>query len=218
MILAAGRGERMRPLTDSTPKALLQVGGKPLIQYHIEALVQAGMREIVVNHAWLGDRIVKALGNGHRYGARIRYSPEGWPAMGTGGGILRAMAMLGAQPFLVVNADVWTDFPFASLSAAPRGLAYLVLVDNPPHHPKGDFTLHDGLLQSDGGPKLTFSGIGVYRPALFAGCRPEAFSLGPLLQQAARAGLVTAEHYRGQWHDVGTPQRLRALDKLLREQ
>ncbi len=211
MILAAGRGERMRPLTDHTPKPLLAVRGRPLIEYHILALAAAGIRELVINHAHLGEQIVAALGDGRRFGIHIRYSPES-PALETGGGIFRALSLLGDAPFVVVNGDVWSDYDFARLPSEPEGLAHLVLVDNPPHHPEGDFVLRGGRVQAQGGKKLTFSGIGVYRPQLFSGCRPGVFPLTPLLRAAMARAQVSGEHYTGIWCDVGTPERLRALD------
>ncbi len=211
MILAAGRGERMRPLTDHTPKPLLAVRGRPLIEYHILALAAAGIRELVINHAHLGEQIVAALGDGRRFGVHIRYSPES-PALETGGGIFRALSLLGDAPFVVVNGDVWSDYDFARLPSEPEGLAHLVLVDNPPHHPEGDFVLRGGRVQAQGGKKLTFSGIGVYRPQLFSGCRPGVFPLTPLLRAAMARAQVSGEHYTGIWCDVGTPERLRALD------
>jgi MurNAc alpha-1-phosphate uridylyltransferase len=214
MILAAGRGERMRPLTDRTPKPLLPVAGKPLIVWHIERLVAAGFVELVINHAHLGDRIEQALGDGGQYGARIRYSAEG-TALDTGGGIHRALPLLGDLPFVVVNGDVWTDYPFEQLQGQPRGLAHLVLVDNPAHHPGGDFGLNDAQVTADGARCLTFSGIGAYRPALLASASAEKFPLAPLLRGAARAGEVTGEHYRGHWHDVGTPDRLHEVSALV---
>jgi len=212
MILAAGRGERMRPLTDHTPKPLLQVRGRPLIEYHIHALAAAGMRELVINHAHLGEQIVAALGDGRRFGVRIHYSPES-PALETGGGIFRALSLLGDAPFVVVNGDVWTDYAFARLPREPEGLAHLVLVDNPPHHPEGDFALREGRVHAQGESKLTFSGIGVYRPQLFSDCRPGAFPLAPLLRAAMARAQVSGEHHDGIWCDVGTPERLRALDE-----
>ncbi len=217
MILAAGRGERMRPLTDRTPKPLLTVAGKPLIQYHLERLARAGVREVVINHAWLGGQIEQALGDGRRFGLHIRYSPEPEGALETGGGILRALPLLAGEAFLVINGDVWCDCPLAPLLHPPFGLAHLLLVDNPPHHPAGDFHLAGDRVQAAGEPRLTFSGIGVYRPALFAGCEPGAFPLAPLLRRAMRAGQVSGEHYRGRWLDVGTPARLQALERMLRE-
>jgi len=211
MILAAGRGERMRPLTDRIPKPLLTVAGKALIVYHIEALVQAGIRDLVINHAHLGEQIEAALGDGAGFGARIRYCPEPPGALDTGGGILNALPLLGAAPFAVINADVWTDYPFTRLPAEPPGRAHLVLVDNPVHHPEGDFALRDGHVHRDGGPRLTFSGIGVYRPELFDGCTPGRFPLAPLLREAMDAAMVGGEHYGGRWLDVGTPERLAEL-------
>lgn len=216
MILAAGRGERMRPLTDHTPKPLLQAGERRLIEYHLDALARAGFVDVVINHAHLGAQIEQALGDGSRYGVRIRYSPEGEKALETGGGIFRALPLLGDGPFLVVNGDVWTDYPFAQIPREPAGLAHLVLVDNPPQHPQGDFALVGSLMRNDGPERLTFSGIGVYRPELFANCVPGAFPLAPLLRRAAEAGQVGGEHYRGRWMDIGTPERLAQLDRLLR--
>jgi Nucleoside-diphosphate-sugar pyrophosphorylase involved in lipopolysaccharide biosynthesis/translation initiation factor 2B, gamma/epsilon subunits (eIF-2Bgamma/eIF-2Bepsilon) len=215
MILAAGRGERMRPLTDHTPKPLLRAGRHTLIEYHILALAQAGIRDLVVNHAHLGAQIEQALGDGSRYGVQIRYSPEG-EALETGGGIFRALPLLGAEPFVVVNGDIWTDYPYAALPAAPSGLAHLVLVDNPPQHPGGDFVLEgDGQVREGGGVRLTFSGIGVYRPELFAGCHPGRFPLAPLLRAAMARGQVSGERYGGGWIDVGTPERLAGLARRL---
>lgn len=214
LILAAGRGERMRPLTDTTPKPLLKAGGRRLIEYHIEALAAAGITELVINHAHLGAQIEAALGEGERYGVRIRYSPEG-TALETGGGILHALPLLGPAPFLVINGDIWTDFPFSHLPPVPRGLAHLVLVDNPPHHPEGDFALVRGVVQPAGGPQFTFAGIGLYRPELFAGCRSGRFPLAPLLREAIAQRQVHGEHYRGRWTDIGTPERLAALEAEL---
>jgi MurNAc alpha-1-phosphate uridylyltransferase len=219
MLLAAGRGERMRPLTDHTPKPLLEVGGKALIVWHVERLAQAGIRELVVNHAHLGQMIEQALGDGAAWGLRIRYSAEGeGRALETGGGILRALPLLDDRPFLVVNADIWSDIQFDRLVLPPDALAHLVLVDNPPHHPRGDFHLAAGRVHAHGEPRLTFSGVGVYRPALFDGCAPGPFPLAPLLRTAMQAGRVSGEHYRGRWVDVGTPQRLVELDRALAAQ
>lgn len=215
MILAAGRGERMRPLTDHTPKPLLQAGGRALIEYHIGHLVAAGITELVINHAHLGAQIEAALGDGSRYGATIRYSAEE-TALETAGGIFNALPLLGDEPFVVVNGDVWSDYPFAQLPTSITGLAHLVLVDNPPQHAKGDFALIGGRVAADGETKLTFSGISVLSPRLFEGCSPGAFPLAPLLRQAMARGLVSGEHYRGRWYDIGTPQRLQALDDALR--
>jgi N-acetyl-alpha-D-muramate 1-phosphate uridylyltransferase len=218
MILAAGRGERMRPLTDRTPKPLLRAAGKPLIQFHVERLAAAGMRELVVNHAHLGQQIEVELGDGSRFGVSIRYSPEGeGDALETGGGIFKALPLLGPDPFLVVNADVWTDCPFADLvqGLAADDLAHLMLIENPSHHPKGDFALDGGRVSSDGSPRYTFSGIGIYRPELFADCTPGAFPLAPLLRRAMDQGRVGGRLYCGHWYDIGTPQRLATLDRWL---
>ncbi len=216
MILAAGRGERMRPLTDHTPKPLLPVAGRPIIVHLIERLRAAGFRDLVVNLAHRGDRLAAALGDGSRHGVCIRYSPEGQEGLETGGGIFHALPLLTTDPFVVVNGDIWTDYPFERLPVALDGHAHLVLVDNPEHHPHGDFRLEEGRVRAEGEPRLTFSGIGVYAHALFAGCRPGKFPLAPLLRAAMRAGLVSGEHYRGRWYDLGTPQRLAALDETLR--
>ncbi len=220
MILAAGRGERMRPLTDHTPKPLLSAGGKPLIVWHIERLVRAGITDLVINHAHLGVQIEQALGDGSRFGARIRYSDEG-TALETAGGIAFALHLLGEQPFAVVNGDVYCDYEFTHLPQRAAALAnssdtaHLVLVDNPAHHPKGDFGLHAARL-SDTAPKLTFSGIGLYKPQLFADIpRGTKAPLAPLLREQIAAGKVSGEHHRSMWVDVGTPQRLEELDRQL---
>jgi MurNAc alpha-1-phosphate uridylyltransferase len=215
MLLAAGRGERMRPLTDTTPKPLLRIGGQTMIERHIHALARAGITELVINHAHLGEQLVTALGDGHAYGVRITWSAESGGALETGGGIFNALPLLGEAPFLVVNTDIWTDFPFASLPAEIDGLAYLVMVDNPAHHAGGDFSLSAGRLSQSGPAMLTFSGIGVYRPTLFAGCSPGAFPLAPLLRRAMDAGQVSGEHYRGSWFDIGTPGRLEAVNRVV---
>lgn len=217
LILAAGRGERLRPLTDHTPKPLLAAGGKPLIEHTLLAMVTAGFREFVVNLAHLGEQIQDYLGDGSRYGASIVYSPEGDAALETGGGIFRAMPLLEGGPFAVVNGDLATDFPYSRLLAQPKGLAHLVLVPNPPHHPKGDFCIEPtGLLSATAEPRNTFSGIGVYRPELFAGCQPGKFPLAPILRSAMSAGQVTGELYSGFWMDIGTVERLQEFDERLR--
>jgi MurNAc alpha-1-phosphate uridylyltransferase len=215
MILAAGRGERMRPLTDRTPKPLLTAGGRPLIEHTIESLVRSGFVDIVVNTAYLGDQIEAHLGHGASLGARIAYSAEG-EALETGGGIYRALPLLGEDPFLVVNGDVATDYPFGRLRSQPSGLAHLVLVSNPSHHPRGDFALHDGMVLDSVDGRFTFSGVGVYRPELFAGCSPGKFPLAPLLRRAMADGLVSGEVYAGFWMDIGTIDRLQAFDEYLR--
>ena len=217
MILAAGRGERMRPHTDTIPKPLLKVGGQSLIEYHIKHLVTEGFTEIVINHAHLGEQIERALGNGHRYGAQIYYSPES-SALETGGGIFNALPLLGDEPFLVVNGDIWCNYPFANLPHSLTGLAHLILINNPEHHPQGDFHLDKHRIYQEGIPRLTFSGIGVYHPDLFNDCFLGSFSTVPLLRKAMQAGQVSGEHYEGQWMDIGTPQRLQQLEQILIEE
>lgn len=217
MILAAGKGERLRPLTLHTPKPLVRAAGVPLIEYHVRALAAAGFRELVINHAWLGAQIEDYLGDGERFGVSIAYSAEGEP-LETGGGIFRALPLLGDEPFLVVNGDIWTDYPFAGLCRPLAGLAHLVLVDNPAHHPEGDFRLlEDGRITdaAAGLDRLTYSGIAVLAPALFAGCRPGAFKLAPLLRQAMADGRVGGERFAGRWVDVGTHERLAEVERLL---
>lgn len=218
MILAAGKGERMRPLTLHTPKPLVPAAGKPLIEYHLEALARAGITEVVINHAWLGQQIEDHLGDGSRFGLKIRYSPEGEP-LETGGGIFKALPLLGGAPFLLVNGDIWTDYDFAGLCRPLQGLAHLVLVDNPGHHGRGDFHLRDGqVADGDDAPgTLTFSGVSVLDPALFAGCQPGAFKLAPLLRRAMAAGQVSGEHFTGCWVDVGTLERLADVERLIGE-
>jgi MurNAc alpha-1-phosphate uridylyltransferase len=218
IILSAGQGTRMRPLTDHTPKPLLVAAGRCLIEYHLAALVSAGITEIVVNHARLGEQIEQTLGDGSAYGAHIRYSAEGSDPLETGGGIYKALPLLGDDPFIAVNADIWTDYPFIQLLTEPQGLAHLVLVDNPVQHPAGDFGLNNGMLTEQAEDKLTFSGIGVYRPALFSDCAPGKFPLTPLLRRAIRLGQVSGEHYTGDWMDIGTPERLQTLDQFLKVQ
>jgi len=217
MILAAGRGNRMRPLTDHTPKPLLQAGGKALIAHQIERLKRAGFRDLVINHAHLGEQIEQELGDGTHLGVRIHYSAEGQDkALETGGGIFKALPLLGPGPFLVTNGDVWCDFDYADLCLADGDLAALVLVDNPSHNSNGDFALKAERVGTDGDARLTFSGIGIYHPDLFAGCEPGAFPLAPLLKKAMAAGRVGGLYHWGCWLDVGTPERLQALDRMLR--
>ncbi|UFQ97282.1 N-acetylmuramate alpha-1-phosphate uridylyltransferase MurU [Pseudomonas wenzhouensis] len=218
MILAAGKGERMRPLTLHTPKPLVKAAGVPLIEYHIRALAAAGFTELVINHAWLGQQIEDYLGDGSRFGVRIVYSAEGEP-LETGGGIFKALPLLGDEPCLVVNGDVFTDYDFAALRKPLAGLAHLVLVNNPAHHPQGDFVLaagrvHDGEATSE---RMTYSGLAVLHPRLFASSRPGAFKLAPLLREAMTAGQVSGEHYAGCWVDVGTHERLAEVERLLQE-
>ena len=217
MLLAAGRGERMRPLTDAAPKPLLTVGGKRLIEYHLERLAAAGFDEVVINTAWLGDMIEATLGGGKRYGLAITYSHERPEALETGGGIFHALPLLGSAPFLLVNGDVWTDIDFGALRRDPPAgsLAHLVLVSNPPQHPRGDFVLDQGRVSESEGLRHTYSGVGIYRPELFAGCEPGKFPLLPLLRRAIAAGRLTGELHAGRWYDIGTVERLQALDAEL---
>ncbi len=228
LIFAAGRGERMRPLTDTLPKPLLAVGGKPLIEWHLDKLAAIGVSDVVINVAHLAGHIEAALGDGARWRLRIHYSREGDVALETGGGMLHALPLLGDAPFLLVNGDVWSDVDYARLPLEPAGLAHLVLVDPPAHSPAGDFHLRaDGAVEADGEPRLTYAGIGVYHPRLLTGWRgvvghapgsresPPRFPLAPLLRAAMRDGRVSGEHHQGRWVDVGTPQRLAALDRAL---
>lgn len=232
LIFAAGLGERMRPLTDTTPKPLLPAGGKPLIEWHLEKLAAIGIREVVVNTSWLAEQFPQALGDGSRWGIDLHCIYEGATPLETGGGMWNALPFLrdGDDAFIAVNGDVWTDYDFSRLPDEPAGEAHLVLVDNPPQHPRGDFALRDGGgVDSDGETKLTFAGIGVYRPSLFddwrdiignapgAGETPPRFKLAPLLRAAMARGAVTGEHHRGRWTDVGTPERLAELDVSLRQ-
>ena len=215
MILAAGRGERMRPLTDHTPKPLLPVAGKPLIEHQVERVAEAGFRRIVINHAWLGEQIEEQLGDGSRWMLSIDYSAEG-EALETGGGIHRALPLL-PDPFLVINGDIWTDIDYRSLRIAKGDLATLVMVPNPQHNPEGDFALQGDRLHHEAGhgERLTFSGIGVYRHALFAGCAPGKFPLAPLLREAMQQGRVGGVRHEGLWIDVGTQERLAQLEASL---
>lgn len=236
MILAAGRGERMRPLTDVSPKPLLKVGGKPLIVWHLERLAGAGFKEVVINHAHLGAQIENALGNGARWGLSIHYSPEK-VALETAGGIANALDLLakntnGSEPFLVVNGDIYTEIDFkspvsifnAGLQANTRAdsggiknvMAHLVLVDNPLQHPNGDFAIEGNRLKNDGKQMLTFSGVGVYHPDFFADVvKGQPAKLAPLLRKAIENKVATAQYYQGVWHDIGTPERLKSLDESL---
>jgi len=233
MILAAGRGERMRPLTDHTPKPLLQVAGKPLLQWHLEGLANAGFRSVVINIAHLGAQIKQFVGDGRRWSMHVRFSQEPEGALETAGGIAMAQPWSTAPeapeqaspsepdaPFLVINADIWTDWPRTTAFEIARdmqtanALAHVVLVDNPPHHPQGDFELEGS--RSRG--RLTFSGIGIYRSALFSGIQPgQRAALAPLLRQAMAAGQCTASHYRGKWSDIGTPERLNEINAAMSE-
>lgn len=218
MILAAGKGERMRPLTLHTPKPLLPAGGVPLIEHQLQALLRAGYRDIVINHAWLGEQIEEYLGDGERFGAHIRYSPEGEP-LETGGGIFKALPLLGDGAFVIVNGDVWSSYDYSRLRLPEGALAHLVMVNNPDHHPSGDFALNEGRLADlpAAGQPLTYSGIAVLHPALFEGCAEGAFKLAPLLRKAMADGRVTGEHFSGPWVDVGTPERLAEVEQRLAE-
>ena len=216
MLLAAGRGERMRPLTDATPKPLLHVAGRPLIEWHLERLAAAGFREVVINLSWLGEQIPAALGQGERWGLSIVYSREPWPALETGGGIFQALPLLGPEPFLLVNGDVYTDVDFRSLSLQPGDLAQLLLVPNAAHHVKGDFCLDGGRITDNGSSTLTYAGISVLSPGLFAGCTSGKFPLAPLLFAARDAGRLGGQRHDGYWLDVGTVERLAELDAHLR--
>jgi MurNAc alpha-1-phosphate uridylyltransferase len=212
MILAAGRGERLRPLTDTLPKPLVKVRGKPLIEHHIQALAAAGFREIVINQGHLGDLLREKIGDGGRWDISIHWSDEQPTALETGGGIHRALPLLGSAPFLVVNGDIWTDYPFARLRAVKCDWAHLVMIANPAHNPRGDFALLGARIHNEGEEKLTFSGIGVYHPRLFDGCEPGKFSVVPLLRSAMKNHLVTGEHYAGCWDDIGTLARLESIE------
>ncbi len=227
LIFAAGLGERMRPLTSHTPKPLLTAGGRPLIAWHLDKLASIGVREVVVNVSWLADRFAPVLGDGAAFGLRIHYAHEGPRPLETGGGMLHALRWLGDAPFIAVNGDIWTDYDFARLPRSPAGDAHLVLVDNPDHHPDGDFALEGSRVTLEGAARLTFSGVGVYRPGLLDAWRqvigplpdtdaePPRFKLAPVLRAAIAAGRVRGEYHRGAWTDVGTPERLASLDATL---
>lgn len=215
MLLAAGLGTRMRPLTDHTPKPLLKVAGKPLIAWHLERLAAAGFREVVINCAWLGEQIEDYVGDGSQFGLNIKISREAQP-LETGGGIFRALSLLGADPFAVINSDVWTDYPLQQLRDVRPQCGHLVMVDNPGHLTRGDFFRNtDGTLSEQGvGKKFTYAGIAVFHPDLFRGCSDGVFPLRPLFVKAMQEGLLTSEYYRGQWLDVGTPERLLEAERL----
>jgi len=215
MLLAAGRGERMRPITDSLPKPLVAVGGRPLIAWHLAAFARAGMREVVINLSWLGNQLREALGDGRDYGVSITYSEEGPVPLETGGGIFRAVPLLGPGPFLVVNADIWTDINFSRLTLEPEAHAHLVLIPNPPHHPRGDFGLDGDLVVNRETDRFTYSGVGVYRPEFFSGCTAERFPLLPLLNRAIAERRARGHVHRGDWCDVGTAERLAKLKARL---
>lgn len=213
MILAAGRGERLRPLTDTIPKALVEVRGRSLLERHLDTLGDAGIDDVVINLGWLGEKIVERVGSGSRYGLNIVYSPEGDNVLDTGGGIHNALPMLGRDTFLVVNADIFTDMPVPDLELPTDALGHLVLVATPDDREAGDFDLHDGLVQNSALRPLTFSGVAIYRPEFFAGCEAGRFSVVPMLRDAADAGRLGGSVYDGLWADVGTRQRLDAIDR-----
>lgn len=217
MILAAGRGQRMMPLTANTPKPLLKIADKPLIVWHLERLAKAGFKEIVINHAYLGQKIEDALGDGEKWDVNIEYSQEA-KALETAGGIANALPILGESPFLVINGDVFCEIDFSQLKKVliKPNLAHLVMVQNPPQHPNGDFVLHEGHLVMSGDQKLTFSGVGVYSPRLFQDVvKGEPAKLAPLLISAMKAGLITGECFEGIWHDIGTPKRLAQINSMM---
>jgi MurNAc alpha-1-phosphate uridylyltransferase len=211
MILAAGRGERMRPLTDTVPKPLLRARGRALIEHHFASLARAGITEIVVNLGWLGEKLREHVGDGRAFGVRVAWSEEGYPPLETGGGIERALPLLGSAPFWLVNGDVFCDYAIAVRGLPPGTLAHLVLVPNPPQHPAGDFALEAGRVSNATAGRLTYSGLAILDPALVAGAKPGRFPLAPLLRAAADRGAVSGERYEGSWSDVGTPERLAAL-------
>jgi MurNAc alpha-1-phosphate uridylyltransferase len=215
MLLAAGRGERMRPLTDHTPKPLLLAGDRPLIVWHLEALAHAGVREVIINLSWLGPQIRAALGDGREFGLQIHYSEEGSPPLETGGGIFQALPLLGPEPFLVVNGDTFTDIDVSTLRLSTAADARLVLVPNPPQHPRGDFGLAGEAVVDREPRPFTYSGIGIFSPRLFAGCAAGQFPLRPLLNRAIAAGRLQGQLHAGQWLDIGTPERLAGLNRML---
>ena len=214
MILAAGRGERLRPLTDRTPKPLLPVAGRPMIEYTLEALASAGLTDIIINLAYLGNQIKSHLGNGQRFGAIINYSDEGETGLETAGGIIHALPLLGNEPFLLINGDIATDFPLSTLKTIKPELAHLVLVPNPEHHPKGDFGLDHDRVMEKAATIYTYSGIGVYHPNLFIDCKPGKARLGPLLRQTIKNKRISGEFFDGFWKDIGSRQRLEELNDL----
>jgi N-acetyl-alpha-D-muramate 1-phosphate uridylyltransferase len=215
MLLAAGRGERLRPITDSLPKPLVRVGGRPLIAWHLARLSQAGVREVVINLSWLGDQLRAALGDGREFGVRISWSEEGPVPLETGGGILKALPLLAPGPFLVVSADIWTDIDFARIGIPEDSRAHLVLIPNPPHHPRGDFALEDGRVVDRETDRFTYGNVGIYRSELFDGFNPGRFPLLAALRRGMAARQVSGEIHRGAWCDVGTPERLAGLEKRL---
>jgi len=217
MILAAGRGERLRPLTDTVPKSLVEVRGKSLLHRHLERLGAAGIEKVVINLGWLGEKVIEAFGAGSDFGLEITYSQEGDNVLETGGGILKALPFLGSDPFLVMNADVFTDMPVPDIALDDACLGHLVMVATPAYRDRGDFDLRDGLVRNSENAGLTFSGIAIYRPALFDGCEAGRFPLAPLLREAADARQLSGSLYEGTWEDVGTQQRLDELNQTKRD-
>lgn len=229
LIFAAGLGERMRPLTNHTPKPLLVAGGKPLIVWHLEKLAALGVRDVVVNTSWLAEQFPATLGDGAQWGLRLHYSYEGPMPLETGGGMWHALPLLGSDPFLLVNGDIWIDYDFARLPREPAGLAHLVMVDRPGHATHGDFALDDdGRVRADGSTRLTYAGLGIYRPQLLDGWQDitadadttgdkPRFRLAPILKAYMPSGQISGEHHRGRWTDVGTPERLAQLDANLNQ-
>ena len=215
MILSAGRGERLRPLTDRVPKSLVEVKGQSLLQRHLENARKAGITDVVINLGWLGDRIRDYVGSGSAYGLSVRYSDEGDDVLETGGGIHKALPLLGEKPFLVVNADIYTDMPIPDITLADTAQGHLVMVPSPAYRDGGDFDIEDGLVRNSQSQSLTFSGVALYRPELFKGCEAGRFSVVPILRGAADDGLLQGSVYEGLWADVGTPERLQALERQL---
>ena len=216
MILAAGRGERMRPLTDVTPKPLLQAGPHRLVEYHLLNLAQAGFTDVIINVAWLGQQIIEELGNGEKYNINISYSNEGDQALETGGGIFHALPLLGEEPFLVINGDVWTDYPFENLrSFQLKDKAHLILINNPEHNPEGDFAIKNSRLLNDERDRYTFSGIGIYSKDFFTTSSDGKYPLAPMIRKCIDSNEISGEVYEGRWVDIGTPQRLQSLTDLL---
>ncbi len=213
MILAAGRGERLRPLTATIPKCLVEVRGQSLLERHLRHVRDAGIESVVVNLGWLGDKIEARIGSGDAFGLDVRYSREGDDILETGGGIVKALPLLGDEPFVVINADVFTEMPVPVVELGPDMLGHLVLVPTPDYRPSGDFHLVDGLIRNSDEPTLTFSGVAVYRPEFFAHCEPVRFPLAPMLREAADSGRLSGSLYKGLWADVGTPDRLAALNR-----
>jgi MurNAc alpha-1-phosphate uridylyltransferase len=215
MILAAGRGYRMQPLSDHVPKPLLSIGKTTLIEHLILGLKEAGFKYLIINVAYLGDKIVSMLGNGRKLGVTIQYSRESPKALETGGGIFNALPLLGTEPFVLVNGDIWTDYPFNRLQFEPNGLAHLILVDNPFYSPEGDFCLHNGWVYNSGEKMLTYGCISILRPELFQNCKSGRFPLAPLIRKACNLNKVTGEYYNGCWHNIGTPEQLEQLETEL---